>query len=367
MGKIVVGYWDCPYCGNREIRGDMDQCPSCGRQRGDVTFYMKGVSEGESVRADQKPEMEYVNEDKAKYINKNPDWYCSYCNTLNKDNLERCSVCGSSREDSEGNYFTKVKEKMQPKAEPVQQTPPRKNRKGLLIALVLFLAVIIGFTVYNNQVISETCTVTDLSWIRTINVEKNIQYEESAWELPTGAELTGSRQEIHHFDSVLDHYEPVEVQRSRQVVDHYETYYRYTDLGNGHFEEEPYEKPVYTTEYYTETVQQPVYIQVPRYQTKYYYTIWRWTPDHDVTASGTDHETAWPEIDYTEDEREGKRTEQYRFTVSGNEKIKRNTFTLSESAWEGLNVGDQLHIAMKRNGTDSYLADSDGNRVVDIR
>jgi hypothetical protein len=46
--------------------------------------------------------------------------------------------------------------------------------------------------------------------------------------------------------------------------------YRYDDNGNGTFSEVAHERPVYTTEYYTETVQQPGYAQVPRYQTKYY-------------------------------------------------------------------------------------------------
>lgn len=66
------------------------------------------------------------------------------------------------------------------------------------------------------------------------------------------------------YETVLDHYETVEVQRSRQVLDHYETYYTYQDNGDGTFVEVAHERPVYTTEYYTETVQQPVYIQVKK-------------------------------------------------------------------------------------------------------
>lgn len=65
-----------------------------------------------------------------------------------------------------------------------------------------------------------------------------------------------------HEEYVIDHYENVEVQKSRRVIDHYETYYTYEDDGQGHFVEMPHERPVYTTEYYTETVQQPVYRRV---------------------------------------------------------------------------------------------------------
>lgn len=64
------------------------------------------------------------------------------------------------------------------------------------------------------------------------------------------------------YETVIDHYETVEEQRSRQVIDHYETYYTYADNGDGTFSETPNERPVYTTEYYTETVEKPVYKQV---------------------------------------------------------------------------------------------------------
>ena len=46
MAKLVMGYWDCPICGNKGIRGDVVNCPSCGRARGDVQFYVKGYEEG---------------------------------------------------------------------------------------------------------------------------------------------------------------------------------------------------------------------------------------------------------------------------------------------------------------------------------
>lgn len=57
--------------------------------------------------------------------------------------------------------------------------------------------------------------------------------------------------------SVIDHYETVEVRRSREVYDHDEV--TLEDDGNGHFVEVSH--PVYRTEYYTVTEQQPVYRQ----------------------------------------------------------------------------------------------------------
>ena len=192
-------------------------------------------------------------------------------------------------------------------------------------------------------------------------------FSESDWTLPAGAEQTAARNELHHYDSVLDHYEYVDVQRSRQVVDHYETYYTYEDNGNGTFSEVSHERPVYTTEYYTETVQQPVYVQVPRYQTKYYYNIWRWTPSRDVTASGDDHNVAWPEVVLGENEREGQKTEVYRFTVENQKKAGETaTYRLAESDWMNVNTGDQLFITAKRSGQDPYISDEKGNRIADL-
>ena len=159
----------------------------------------------------------------------------------------------------------------------------------------------------------------------------------------------------------------MEVQRSRRVIDHYETYYTYTDTGNGTFTEVPHERPVYGTEYYTETVSQPVYRSVPRYATKYYYNIWRWTPSRDVTASGEDHNTAWPEYTLAENEREGQRTEVYRFTVEHTKgKEAPATYRLAESDWMNVNVGDQIYITARRSGAEPYISDAKGNKIADL-
>ena len=63
MSKLVMGYWDCPVCGTKEIRGDVANCPSCGRARGDVQFYMKGYNEGETREEDERSDVEYLDEE----------------------------------------------------------------------------------------------------------------------------------------------------------------------------------------------------------------------------------------------------------------------------------------------------------------
>ena len=125
------------------------------------------------------------------------------------------------------------------------------------------------------------------------------------------------------------------------------------------------QRPVYETEYYTETVQQPVYRQVPRYATKYYYDIWRWTPTRVASASGTDHEAAWPEPELGENERTGDRAEEYRFTVT--DKDGRETaYSLAEADWRNLSVGQSISITSKRSGANPYIVDSEGNKVADV-
>ena len=299
-----MGYWDCPVCGNKGIAGDVMNCPSCGRARGDVEFYLKNGADSGQREANDRADLEYLSEEKAAEIGKNPDWYCSFCNSLNRDHAAFCSNCGASRENSESNYFDQLKKKKE--AEQAEQAAQRQNqpqartkpasKRPLLILAVIVIAIVGLFMYMNGSKTQGNLEVTELSWARAIPVEQYQMFSESGWTLPDGAKLTSQKQELHHYDQVLDHYEDVEVKRSRQVIDYYETYYDYENKGNGTFEEVAHERPHYTTEHYTETVSQPVYVPVPRYQTKYYYDISRWTEVRVEKASGSDHNTFWPEL-----------------------------------------------------------------------
>ncbi|MBR6187031.1 MAG: zinc ribbon domain-containing protein [Clostridia bacterium] len=373
MGKLVMGYWDCPYCQYQGISGDQGKCPQCGRPRGDVKFYMKGYAEGQTREENERGDIEYLDEEKAKYVNRNPDWYCSYCNTLNSDNAEKCSNCGATRADSEANYFDQLKKRQQQQqqsaqAQQAQQRAPEKggSKKWLIFLAVAAIAIFGIVKFMSGNTTQGDLKVTRIEWARSINIEQNIQYSESGWTLPAGAELTAQKEEVHHYDTVLDHYQNVQVERSREVLDHYETYYTYKDMGNGYFEEVANERPIYKTEYYTETVQQPVYRQVPRYQTKYYYTIWRWTPARDVKATGDDHNAQWPEVTLRENEREGQRTEAYAFQVVNEKKNTTAAYQLSEADWRNIKVGDNLFITARRTGSGAFISDKDGNKIADI-
>ena len=209
--------------------------------------------------------------------------------------------------------------------------------------------------------------VSSLSWERNISIEEHKEFRESGWSLPDGAEQTDIKSELHHYDQVLDHYEDKEEQRSRQVLDHYETYYTYSDNGNGTYAEVSHERPVYETEYYTETVKTPVYNSVPVYQDKYYYNIRRWVHSRDLTTAGDDHNPYWHELDLKENEREGNRTEIYRFTAcSSEDESGIVSYQLAEKDWLQIQIGDVLGINSQLSGADPYVADSKGNRLFNI-
>ncbi len=371
MGRTVMGYWDCPICGNKGIAGNVMNCPSCGRARGDVKFYMKDNADQTTREENERGDIEYLSEEQAQQIGKNPDWYCSFCNSLNKDNAAFCSNCGATRESSESNYFDQLKKREEAEARERAAQPAAVNqtkKKSRLPLLLIILAVIVALVVYmSGSNTSGDLQVTGFSWSRSIPIEQNQQFTESAWEIPAGGTEISSRREIHHYDQVLDHYENVEVQRSRQVLDHYETYYTYTDNGNGSFDEVEHQRPVYETEYYTETVQQPVYVSVPRYATKYTYTIWRWVTAREATASEQNHQAYWPETNLAEDEREGSpRMERYYMTVRDEKDASRTWAFGSEEEWLRIPEDSRLTIKTQRGNGESWIVDEKGEKQIRV-
>lgn len=357
MSKIIMGYWDCQYCGAKGNRGDARECPACGHPRDEsVKFYMKDTT--------------YVSDEKAATINKNPDWYCSYCNTLNSDDDSVCKSCGANRADSEFNYY-ELRKKEQEKKEKAdeerrtrtasQSVPAYKGKSkigiGILIAAIALLTIF--FLPKKTKV-----TVDELSWARTIHIEQYMNVDESDWSLPEGANLHETRSEIHHYDHVIDHYETVAVQKSEQVLDGYDTHTNYVDMGNGYFEEQTYETPRYTTRYYTDYEEQPVYRDDPVYATKYYYDIWKWCPTRSVDTEGLGHTAYWGDTNLADDERESFRDEYYNLIVV-NKKGKQFAYLVDEDIWDSLNVGDKLTIKMYRAGNDELL-DNDGNVIATL-
>lgn len=367
-GRIIEGCWDCKYCGSDKIRGSIAICPNCGSPRDKNTrFYMDNPKN-------------YVSEDVAKTINKNPDWLCPYCDSLNSDSVNICNSCGSAREDSKDDYFSnKEKMAMRKNAEEKtdyfdkkeeeliekekelliklneytsatsDNTKPNKTRfntkkiLSIICAVVLVIGSIVGLTWLLTPK-TQTVTVDSVSWERTIEVEEYKTVNESDWTLPTGGRLQYTQQEIQSYKQVLDHYETKTRQVSYEVLDHYEDYVSgYRDLGNGYFEEIMAQRPVYRTEYRTETYQEPVYRSEPVYATKYYYEIDKWVHKEYIKANGTDKNPVWPTYDYKDNEREGAKTEKYIINVI-NKKEKISEYKMEYEEWITLNPGDTVNL-----------------------
>ena len=142
MGKLIEGLWDCPFCDNKRIKAGQKTCPLCGHPQDENTkFYMPDA-------------IEYVSEEKAAKISRNPDWQCSFCGSLNSDDLNICKNCGATKEDSERNYFEirkqeeekkrKKEEKKEAHQENTAKSVPKKKekkKKSLMKRALLFLGI----------------------------------------------------------------------------------------------------------------------------------------------------------------------------------------------------------------------------------
>ena len=358
MGRIIEGFWDCKYCDSTGIRGGLRECPNCGRARDEnTTFYL------------DKKKISYVPQEKAATISRNPDWICQYCNSLNSDNDKTCTSCGSVRTNQNLNYFQNRSKKAEEEKEKLLQnyeyenesnfnssnnnTSLKKNHFSLknfffsnLTSILISLIVVLGVIGFIYLLIPKTqeLTITEMSWQRSIEIQKYQTVEESDWSLPTGARLLYSQEEFSHYEQVLDHYETKTRQVAKERISGYEDYVSgYRDLGNGYYEEIISSRPIYETYYETETYQEPVYRDEPVYQTKYYYEIDQWIYERSVTTSGSDKDPYWGNVTLESDERESFKSEKY-YITGLNTKNKETKVSLSFSDWSSLEVGQSVKL-----------------------
>lgn len=356
--RIIRGYWDCPYCGTKEIDGLLDICPKCSSGKlKDTKYYMKGHSPSTIAQSDVLTESELNKAGiKAEECDgEHKEWLCLYCGYLNNYSDNKCKNCHADRSDAEEEYLGEdLKQKYAPTLGednyipqelvdeiPAIPIPNRETREEALerkqkyieevqaklqknyndsekatsedidnifgdsdnknkpsifkrifnprnLAITASILLVISFLTFMLWPLQKTVELTDQWWECAVNVEEERIVEESGWSLPADATLIRTSEEISGYRQVLDHYETKTVQKSREVFSHYDEHVTYEDNGNGTFTEHVNRTPVYKTEYYTETVEEPVYRDEPIYQTKYYYTIPKWflkdtykTSEHD--------------------------------------------------------------------------------------
>ena len=380
MGRLVELTWNCQYCGSKN-RGRDHTCLSCGKTRGTGT------------RFEMPSKITYVDKELAKKVSRNPDWLCSYCNTLNNDSLYSCRSCGASKTDSEKNYFEmkhdeELKEQSleleydnnyqedsvyEQTTYNVEVKPSYTYRNktddttfknntfkssllatiGLVGGIFAFVLLIVFLLLPKEKII----TVTDMGWERVISIEEERTVDESDWYLPSGARLHYTNTEIHHYEDVIDHYETRTRQESRQVLVGYETVVTgYNDLGNGFAEEITAEVPIYDTEYYDVTYEEPVYRQEPVYKTKYYYEIDKWFYVRSVETDGLNKsEPYWGTVVLKTNEREQSRVEDFDIYGVDKKKDKKVEYDVNYDMWQDIEIGNTVKLKVNTLGfVDSY-------------
>ncbi len=350
----VWTYWKCPSCG-AIVRGDNRDCPNCATPVPAGTKYLmpddpevaKAIAEGKVYitsheKVEQGGAVAKVSEEKK---SNKANWVCEYCGYQNRAESEVCEGCGAPKEESKRDYFTP-----EPKPEPPVKQQSSKADSGPLAffnrhrKLTIALAVVL-FLIWFFTPVTRKTKITAFEWMRSIGVEEYTLCHENDWSVPEGGRITDQKQEIHHYDQVLDHYETRTRQVAHQVQDGYDTEYR--DLGNG--QAETVQVPRYRTEYTTETYQDPVYRDEPVYRTKYYYDIDRWLEVSSIDTSGRDQKPCWGDSDLPEsvsspdygDRKLGKRHENY-YVIFEDKKGNEQKEEYSFDEWNSLKVGDGI-------------------------
>ncbi len=384
MGRILIGAWDCKYCNKKAIPGNVRECPGCGNPRGeDVKFYLP--SDAKPVKDETK-------------VSREPDWLCSYCNTFNPFEEENCISCGHAREDSDIDYFQHHKmnslkrhheetnsihaeddgeffssdeydkerisledscednqhiessNKGKSKIEEIKDLISvgcdklSKISKAKILICLATIAVVIFSIIAIAVPRTETMQVERVIWEYSMDIERYQTVNESDWFLPNNARLQRTATEIHHYESVIDHYQTKSRQVSEQVIVGYEEeVVGYRDLGNGYFEEITSQKPIYETRYKTEYYEEPVYRQEPVYKTKYYYEIEKWLYVRTEYSEGFDKNTYWPEVELEENERVSNKDSKY-FVQVTNEDQKSEKISVKYDEWCEIEEGDEVTV-----------------------
>lgn len=312
---IREGRWDCQFCGTIGNLGRHRQCQNCGRSRPESTkFYL---ADDAQVTDKQLQRQALVG----------PDWVCQFCGTSNAADITVCASCGSPRE--ENSPVQKIKEydladvptsgDMTFDEEPTEDGPteePKQKPKIPTIALVgagvlaLICLGAIAFLIFGSR--ESEATVDGFLWERTLALEELQTVVEEDWQIPEEGRLLSQREAIHHYDQVLDHYETRQREVEEQVQVGVNVYVcGQRDLGNGFFEDIECEEPVYESQVRTETYEEPIYRDVPVYQTLYSYDIDKWIEIGSETASANDHAPYWPRVNLESNQREGEAEEYY--------------------------------------------------------
>ncbi len=335
--KVYVGNWDCEYCGHTEIHGPSAFCPQCGSRRSEnVEFYL---------RADAVPVTEKNKIDQAL---SGPDWACSNCSTTNKNKSKFCETCGSPHNIDEQDVNLAIKKHVKDniKNQKKNNHPPStmKQKKGAakeakIAGTVITSGVILSLLTAIDKPI--TVTVTEHEWKRTLYYEHYKEVEEKGWKLPEKAKKLEQFKAIHHHDRTFKGYE-TKTRTVQEIVGSEQYTCGQTDLGNGYFQDRQCSKNIYQDK--EESYQESIYEDVPVYDIKYRYNIYRWKSEEPIVTSGNDNNPVWGtknELNNPEKYKITKRVGQYHIHYT-EEDGTLHTNKVRNEHWKKLKIGSQL-------------------------
>lgn len=337
----VMGYWDCPVCQTKKIKGTLRDCPNCGAPRGkDVKFYM----DGPAVR---------LTEEEVKTKGKGADWMCEFCGAYNSALNESCTSCGAERTKTD--YFEvqrqRNRQNQQQTAEtpdPTEQEPQNKMQKRKkmvpLLAGILGLILLICGISFALRPKTSNMELVEKYWKSQVDVEKNTYCAESDWSLPGDADLDHKAREVRSYQQVQDGTK-TETYESYEIVGYHDEEV-YTDNGDGTFHHSTKSVPDY--DYVTKTREVPNYVSVPVYDTKYYYHIWRWKYDRTLKAAGHGEEAVYyKEETLKKKERYADKKCQYYLKFRDKKKEKTKEYEVDASMYESVKEGEAYTVTIQ--------------------
>jgi hypothetical protein len=341
--SIREGLWDCPSCGNQGILGRQRSCPSCNTPRADdVHFYLP------------KDAREITSFTQISDATAGADWHCQHCNSGNPASATSCKQCGASRGSSaEHETRTYAPENVPHSAKDAAPSaavapPPRKSSKGKYIAGGLVVSTAFGLYIAStpSQI---PVTVSGFGWERSVVVEEQKAVRKQAWEVPQGGHIISQARAFHHNEDIFVRNE----QRTRQVCENVQTgTTSYNcgsrDLGNGYFEDKTCTRPVYSQQCHSESYQEPIYRQEPRYATQYTFDIDEWVQVSQPSLARQNHTPVWPQVKLGNKQRTSDPQEHYSVTLQDKDG-KTYSYALDFKRWESLKTGQPFTAEVDMN------------------
>jgi hypothetical protein len=227
--------------------------------------------------------------------------------------------------------------------------------KGCGIGCLALLALIAAVWLLGRPKEVEL-TVAGVRWERAVGIEAMETVEEEAWEgeVPPGARVLSTHREVHHQNKIQTGTE----RKTRTVSEEVQTGTERVkvgtkDLGNGYFEDEYEDRPVYQSRSHEESYEEPVYREEPVYADRVRYEIDRWGQVRQEKISRQDRSPVWPELPRLAlgpGQRAGARREFYEVTFHGRDGKDHLWKAPSEAEWRRLEPGRTYRVKIWPDG-----------------